>query len=176
MKSLVPGQFTSAAIRNAGGELEAQLSEGGNWQVKVRLAGENEWRLLCVGHLDGRVLAPSMPGTEQTPVRIGPLSIDFVRRRVRVDGVDPNLTAREFDLLALLASEPGRVYTKDELLRDIWGHPEGASTRTIDSHVSSVRCKLRQAGVEGFIVNYRGTGYKFCEGIAISGSASQHNP
>lgn len=166
MKSLVPGRFTTAVVRTGDGELEAQLSEGGHWQVKVRSAGEAEWRLLCVGHLDGRVLAPS-PTEAQAAVRIGPLSIDFERRRVEVDGVDQELRAREFDLLAMLASEPGRLFTKDELLFKVWGHPEGASTRTIDSHVSKIRCKLRQAGVEGFIVNYRGWGYKLCEGVAI---------
>ncbi|HXR30643.1 MAG TPA: helix-turn-helix domain-containing protein [Solirubrobacterales bacterium] len=73
----------------------------------------------------------------------------------------------KFDLLAMLASEPGRLFTKDELLFKVWGHPEGASTRTIDSRVSSIRCKLRRAGVEGFIVNYRGWGYKLCEGVSI---------
>lgn len=105
MKSLVPGRFTTAVVRTGDGELEAQLSEGGHWQVKVRSAGEAEWCLLCVGHLDGRVLAPS-PTEAQAAVKIGPLSIDFERRRVEVDGVDQELRAREFDLLAMLASEP----------------------------------------------------------------------
>jgi DNA-binding response OmpR family regulator len=167
VRSLVPGRFTSAVVRAEGGELEAQLSEGGHWQVKVRSAGEPEWRLLCVGHLDGRVLAPAPPAEAHAPVRVGPLSIDLVRRRVEVDGVDPNLRAREFDLLALLASEPGRLFRKEELLREVWGHPEGASTRTLESHVTGIRCKLRRIGLEGFIVNYRGVGYKLCEGVAL---------
>lgn len=168
MRSLIPGCFTSAVVRTEGGELEAQLSKGGHWQVRVRLAGESSWRLLCVGSLDGRVLAPSPQEADAAPVRIGPLEVDLAHRLVRVEGVDQELRAREFDLLAVLASEPGRVFTKDELLREIWGHPEGASTRTIDSHVSNIRCKLREAGIEGFIVNYRGMGYRFCEGIAHS--------
>lgn len=169
MKSLVPGRFTTAVVRTTDGELEAQLSEGGHWQIKVRASGEEEWRLLCVGHLDGRVLAPSptLATETQTPVKIGPLSIDWVARRVAVEGTDQDLSPREFDLLALLASEPGRLFSRDELLREVWGHQEGATTRTIDSHVSSIRCKLRRSGVEGFIVNYRGHGYKFCEGMAI---------
>jgi hypothetical protein len=69
MKSLVPGQFTTATVRAGGGELEAQLSQGGNWQIKVRLANEPEWRLLCVGHLDGRVLAPATPAEPEANVR-----------------------------------------------------------------------------------------------------------
>jgi DNA-binding response OmpR family regulator len=169
MKSLVPGCFTTAVVRTTEGELEAQLSEGGHWQVKVRSSGENEWRLLCVGHLDGRVLAPSatLAPETQEPVKIGPLSVDFVRRQVTADGTDPDLSPREFDLLALLASEPGRLFSKDEMLREVWGHPEGAITRTIEYHVSSIRRKLRSCGIEGFIVNYRGHGYKFCEGVAL---------
>jgi DNA-binding response OmpR family regulator len=169
MKSLVPGQFTTATVRAGGGELEAQLSQGGNWQIKVRLANEPEWRLLCIGHLDGRVLAPSAPAEPQAQVKIGPLSVDFVRRRIEVMGSEQSLRAREFDLLAVLASEPGRLFTKDELLMEVWGHPEGASrsTRTLDSHVSSIRCKLRRAGIDGFLINYRGVGFKLCEGVAI---------
>jgi DNA-binding response OmpR family regulator len=169
LRSLVPGQFTGAVVRAGGGELEAQLSQGGNWQVKVRFADEPEWRLLCVGNLDGRVLAPSVPAKPQARVKIGSLSIDFVRRQVEVKGKKQGLRAREFDLLAVLASEPGRLFTKDELLMEVWGHPTGASrsTRTLDSHVSSIRCKLRQAGIDGFLINYRGVGFKLCEGVAI---------
>ncbi len=102
VKRLVPGRFSSAIVRTDGGELEARLSEGGHWQVKVRSDGETEWRLLCIGYLDGQVLAPSPP----EPINIGPLSFDFVRRRVAVEGVDQPLRPREFDLLA---SEPDRL-------------------------------------------------------------------
>lgn len=166
MRSLVPGRFASAIVRTDGGELEARLSDGGNWQIKVRWADEAEWRLLCMGHLDGRALAPSPP-EPPAAIKLGRLSFDFVRRRVAVDGVDQPLRPREFDLLALLASEPDRLFTKDELLREVWEYPEGVSTRTLETHVSNARCKLRRAGVEGLIVNFRGVGYKFCEGAAI---------
>lgn len=167
MRSLVPGRFASAIVRTDGGELEARLSDGGNWQINVRWAGEAEWRLLCMGHLDGRALAPSPP-EPPAPITIGPLSFDFVRRRVTVEGVDQPLRPREFDLLALLASEPDRLFTKKELLHEVWEYPEGVSTRTLETHVTNTRRKLRQAGLEGFIVNRRGVGYKFCEGETIS--------
>jgi DNA-binding response OmpR family regulator len=106
--------------------------------------------------------------------------VDFVRRQVAVEGVDQPLRPREFDLLALLASEPDRLFTKDELLREVWEYPEGVSTRTLETHISNARRKLRRAGVEGIIVNYRGVGYKFCNGAAIDGevvrdSASNEN-
>jgi DNA-binding response OmpR family regulator len=172
-RSLVPGRFNSAVVRADLGELEARLSDGGHWQVKVRAVGEAEWRLLCVGDLGGQVLAPTPPDPPAT-INIGPLSIDFVRRRVAVEGVDQPLRPREFDLLALLAAEPTRLFTKEEILCEVWGYPEGAgaSTRTIESHISAARCKLRQAGVEGIIVNYRGVGYKFCDGAAIDVGSS----
>jgi DNA-binding response OmpR family regulator len=166
MRSLIPGRFTSAVVRNDSGELEARLSDGGNWQVKVRLTEEDEWNLLCVGHIDGRVLAPSPP-EPPAPIRVGPLLFDFARRQVVVEGVDQPLRPREFELLALLASEPDRLFTKEELLSEIWEYPEGVSTRTLETHVNNTRRKLRQAGLEGFIVNRRGVGYKFCEGAAI---------
>src|SRR4029077_8980248 len=174
MRSLVPGRFSSAVVRaDDGGELEARLSDGGTWQVKVRAAGENEWRLLCLGHLDGRVLAPS-PADPPAPINIGPLSIDFVQRRVAVEGVDQPLTRREFDLLALLASEPDRLFTKDEILRQVWEYPEGVSTRTLETHVSNARCKLRRAGLNDLIVNHRGLGYKFCNGEGDLRSGGGH--
>jgi DNA-binding response OmpR family regulator len=153
-------------VRTDGGELEARLSEGGHWQVKVRSAGETDWRLLCIGYLDGQVLAPSPP-EPPAPINIGPLSFDFVRRRVAVEGVEQPLRPREFDLLARLASEPDRLFTKEELLHEVWAYPDGVSTRTLESHVNNTRRKLRQAGLDGFIVNYRGVGYKFCEGVEI---------
>ncbi|MGN6256083.1 MAG: helix-turn-helix domain-containing protein [Solirubrobacterales bacterium] len=85
-----------------------------------------------------------------------------------MEGVDQPLRPREFDLLALLASEPDRLFTKKELLHEVWEYPEGVSTRTLETHVTNTRRKLRQAGLEGFIVNRRGVGYKFCEGETIS--------
>lgn len=77
MRSLIPGRVASAVVRTDGGELEARLSDGGHWQIQVRSAGEAEWRLLCVGYLDGQVLAPS-PSEPPAPINIGPLSFDFV--------------------------------------------------------------------------------------------------
>jgi HAD superfamily hydrolase (TIGR01509 family) len=117
-RSLVPGRFASAVVRTDGGELEARLSDGGNWQIKVRWADEAEWRLLCMGHLDGRALAPSPP-EPPAPINIGPFSFDFVRRRVAIEGVDQPLRPREFDLLSLLAAEPDRLFTKKELGRKL---------------------------------------------------------
>jgi DNA-binding response OmpR family regulator len=73
---------------------------------------------------------------------VGPLHIDPARREVRLDGTLVHLTPTEFDLLACLAAEPGTVLTRERLLADVWDWPDAAGTRTVDSHVRSLRGKL----------------------------------
>lgn len=163
MKPIVPGRFSCASISTACGELEARFSDGGMWQLKGRHDSEAEWRLLCTGNVDGSVFAP--PREEDRPaIRFGPLTIDFAGRRAHVKGAVAPLTAREFDLLAALAEDPGRLVTKRQLLNALWGHTTAGSSRTLESHASRVRCKLRRVGADGFIVNYRDIGYKLWEG------------
>lgn len=155
---LVPGRFSSAAINIGDGELEVRLSDGGNWQVKVRFADREDWRLLCRGHIDGTIFETATPDDEG-PVTVGPLRVDPAARSVEVRGAPVRLAAREFELVALLATDPGRVFLKKELLREIWGR-QGGAIRTLDSHASRTRCKLRDAGADGFIVNCHTHGYR----------------
>lgn len=159
---LVPGRFSSAAIGIGDGELELRLSDGGNWQVKVRSTDEEDWRLLCRGHVDGSIFEAGTP-TNRKPVTVGPLMVDPAARRVAVRGKEVRLAAHEFELIALLATEPHRVFTKQELMREIWGSEGGGAIRTLDSHASRARNKLRKAGAEGFIVNCWRVGYSLCE-------------
>jgi len=159
---LVPGRFSSAAINIGEGALEVRLSDGGNWQVKVKMAEGADWRLLCRGHIDGTIFETA--ATDEGPITVGPLGVDPAARRVEVRGAPVRLTAREYELVALLATDPGRVFTKDELMRELWGSRGRGSLRTLDSHASRVRNKLRKAGAEGFIVNCWRVGYKLCEG------------
>jgi DNA-binding response OmpR family regulator len=161
-RRLNPGQFTSARICTDAGHVEVSLSDGGNWQIKARFPGEDDWRFLCSGDLEGRVFVP--PAADEAPICFGPLRLDIPARRLEVEGSVVSLTAREFDFLAALASDPGRVFKKEELLRDIWGHPDTNSVRSLDAHAYRIRCKLREAGVEGFVINYRGVGYRLAEG------------
>jgi DNA-binding response OmpR family regulator len=156
---LVPGRFSSAAIGIGDGEVEVRLSDGGNWLVKVRSTDGEHWRMLCRGHIDGTIFETAT--ADQGPVTVGPLRIDPAARCVKVHGAPVRLTAREFELVALLATDPGRVFTKDELLREVWGR-RGGSRRTLDSHASRARCKLREAGAEGYIVNCHSRGYMLC--------------
>ena len=82
---------------------------------------------------------PSPPGER---LAIGPLEIDPAGRRVRVDGAEVHLTPTEFDLLALLAARPGVVYSREQLLAEVWGWRDGSGQRTVDSHVRGLRRKL----------------------------------
>jgi len=162
---LVPGRFSSAAINIGGGELEVRLSDGGNWRVKVRRRGEDGWRVLCRGHLDGSIFEAGLTD-DREPVAVGPLTVDPASRRVDVNGAEAPLTAGEFDLVALLATEAERVFTKPELLRELWGVAGQSKVRALDSRASRARCKLREAGADGFVVNCRERGYRLWEGDA----------
>jgi DNA-binding response OmpR family regulator len=94
-------------------------------------------------------------------VDAGPLSIDLRSRQVRVGDVAVRLAGREFELAAKLASDPRRVFTKTELLRDVWGiRASGIRTRTVDSHACRLRRKLEAAGAENVVVNLWGKGYR----------------
>ena len=97
-------------------------------------------------------------------LEVGELVVDRRARQVRVHGVPVSLAAREFDLAAGLARDPHRVFTKEELLRDVWGYGGRLVTRTVDSHASRLRRKLCAAGAElPYVVNVWGRGYRLME-------------
>lgn len=90
-----------------------------------------------------------------------PVRIDTRTRDVRVDGRRVLLAQKEYELLLCLAREPERVFTKSELLRDVWSYRLDGRTRTLDSHVSRLRRKLRDAGAPFDLVeNVWGVGYR----------------
>ena len=96
-------------------------------------------------------------------VRVGDLELDAAARTARLRGAPVALSQKEFALLRMLASEPVRVFTKDELLRQVWGFRHMGTTRTLDSHACRLRRKL---GVHGdrFVVNVWGVGYRLVDG------------
>ncbi len=95
-------------------------------------------------------------------IAVGELAIDRAARRVSVDGVAVPLAAKEYELLVKLASEPARVFTKEELLREVWGFRSLGRTRTLDSHASRLRRKLAAAGGD-FVRNVWGVGYSLVD-------------
>ncbi|MGH2983776.1 MAG: response regulator transcription factor [Solirubrobacterales bacterium] len=102
-------------------------------------------------------------GHRAGPLRVGELVVDPVTREVRVGEREVELANKEFALLRALASEPRRVFTKDELLRDVWGFRSMGRTRTLDSHASRLRRKLDPDGVR-YVFNTWGVGYRLIEG------------
>jgi DNA-binding response OmpR family regulator len=97
------------------------------------------------------------------PLRVGELVIDPATRSVRVGDRSVELANKEFALLRALASEPTRVFTKQELLRDVWGFRSLGRTRTLDSHASRLRRKLDPEHAR-FVVNCWGVGYRLIDG------------
>ncbi len=97
------------------------------------------------------------------PLRVGELIIDPVRREVRVGGEEVRLANKEFELLRALASEPRRVFTKRELLEDVWGFRTLGRTRTLDSHASRLRRKLDPDNAR-WVKNVWGVGYRLVGG------------
>jgi DNA-binding response OmpR family regulator len=93
----------------------------------------------------------------------GELVVDRRTRRVSVRETLVGLSAKEFELLAWLAAEPYRVFTKEELLREVWGFRALGRTRTLESHASRLRKKLRVNGEERYVVNVWGVGYRLLE-------------
>jgi len=97
------------------------------------------------------------------PRRIGDLFIDPSRREVRVGDRQVRLANKEFTLLRALAADPHRVFTKDELLRDVWGFRSMGRTRTLDSHASRLRRKL-DPDTGRYVLNCWGVGYRLLDG------------
>jgi DNA-binding response OmpR family regulator len=97
-------------------------------------------------------------------LRVRGLDIDPVSRDVCLDGEPVVLSQKEFALLLTLARDPTRVFTKHELLRDVWGFRSPGTTRTLDSHA----CRLRRKLGTGFVVNVWGVGYRLVDGAAAS--------
>lgn len=113
----------------------------------------------------GAVLQRARGRRKLGAMQVGGLRIDPASRDVLLAGRKIELSAKEFQLLCALASEPTRVFTKEELLRDVWGYQLMGSTRTLDSHASRLRRKLGDSG-RRWIVNVWGVGYRLTDGAA----------
>jgi DNA-binding response OmpR family regulator len=103
------------------------------------------------------VMRRARPGTDRSRIRVGELEID-VRGRLASLGDQPlSLTTKEFDLLALLASEPGAVVSRQRILREVWDTEWFGPTKTVDVHVASLRKKLSDPA---WIETVRGIGLR----------------
>jgi two-component system alkaline phosphatase synthesis response regulator PhoP len=95
-------------------------------------------------------------------IKIGNLVIDIEKHEVLVDGEKQEFTPKEFDLLKLLASNPGKVFSREYLLENIWGYDYLGDTRTVDVHIRHLRQKVeKESDRPVYIETVRGIGYKF---------------
>jgi DNA-binding response OmpR family regulator len=109
-----------------------------------------------VARVKSVVRRASLVTADEKPLELGDVVVDLVTRRVTVGGEPVALTATEFDLLAYLMRHPGRVYSREQLLSEVWGYAAVVGTRTVDVHVAQVRGKL---GDRSPIRTVRGVGY-----------------
>ncbi len=105
----------------------------------------------------------------------GELTVDVGGYTARLKGRPLDLTYKEFELLKYLMQHPGRVYTRDQLLQEVWGFDYYGGTRTVDVHVRRLRAKLG-AEHEQFIGTVRNVGYRFDPPAPKAGAASQESP
>jgi DNA-binding response OmpR family regulator len=96
------------------------------------------------------------------PIKAGQLEIDFERRATTVRGEPVKLTYVEFEILAALASAPGRVYSREALLENVWGDSTYRDPRTVDVHIRHLREKIEaDAKQPEYLFTVRGVGYRF---------------
>lgn len=167
-KDLVGARSLTQLLKATGlsAPLVLVLTEGGmaavaaNWladDVVLDTAGpaEVEARLRLV-------IARSAAASEETSTEIhaSGVVIDEASYTARVGGEPLNLTYKEFELLKYLAQHPGRVFTRDQLLHEVWGYDYYGGTRTVDVHVRRLRAKLG-ADHEQLIGTVRNVGYRF---------------
>lgn len=108
------------------------------------------------------------PGSERhelgAPIRVGEVRIDPSRHEVEVRGEAVDMPLKEFDLLVALASNAGRVLTRDQLIDQVWGHDYVGDTKTLDVHIKRLRNKVEaEPSNPVLIVTIRGLGYKFSD-------------
>lgn len=108
------------------------------------------------------LIAQAAQPSKEKPISLGGVQIDAARRTVKRDGTDIPLTFKEFELLHFLASRPGRVFSRDELLEAVWEYSGYGYEPVVTSFISRLRSKLETDASEPvYIVTVRGAGYKF---------------
>ena len=106
------------------------------------------------------VVHQQLHGDEQTEIRQGDVVIDEATYTAKIRGNSLDLTFKEFELLKFLAQHPGRVFTRAQLLQEIWGYDYFGGTRTVDVHIRRLRSKLGPE-FESIIGTVRNVGYRF---------------
>lgn len=136
------------------GGLAAISAEWGASDIVIEGAGPAE--------LDARIrlaITKSQQFDRNDKIHASGIVIDEASYSAKVHGRPLDLTYKEFELLRFLAQHPGRVFTRDQLLSEVWGYDYFGGTRTVDVHIRRLRAKL--GDLEGFIGTVRNVGYRF---------------
>lgn len=97
-------------------------------------------------------------------ITLGDLEIDLIKQKVVIKGREVSLTSKQYALLSFLASNPGRVYSREQLLEEVWGHDYESDLRTVDVHIRHLREKIEERPADPrYILTVWGAGYKFRE-------------
>jgi DNA-binding response OmpR family regulator len=108
----------------------------------------------------------SASSISDTPIRVGGLEIDIDKRKVMLNEQRVDLTLREFDLIALLASNPGKSYSRKKLLNLVWGYDFEGYEHTVNSHINRLRGKIEEdISNPKYILTSWGVGYRFNEDL-----------
>jgi len=119
----------------------------------------------------GETVSSNGNGAEGS-IRIGELTVDFEKRSVQLDKTKVALTVTEFELLAFFASRPGRAYSREELLRYVWGYEYRGYENTVNVHINRLRSKIEpDPSNPTYILTIRGVGYRFAEASELEGGA-----
>ncbi len=103
---------------------------------------------------------------QKKQIQIGKLQIDLLQHRVRLEGKEINLTSKEFALLSFLAVNAGNVYSREQLLEQVWGYDYYGDVRTVDVHIRHLREKIEADPANpDFVITVWGTGYKLREDL-----------
>lgn len=135
------------------GTVKLILDSDGSWTVHANSDTTPNWHVAAQGHIDDDLGVPS----EHRYLKQGVLTIDTQTRDVDVAGKKIELTNYQYLLLATLTSDPTRVFTKQELLKNIWGIDVPLRTRTLDSTASRLRGRI---DLPGYVINCWGVGYR----------------
>ncbi len=115
-------------------------------------------------------MAAEQAAPDWKPIVVEDLSIDREKRRVLVNGTPVDLTAKEYELLVHFAGHPGRVYTRGQILDQVWGYGEGTYEHTVNSHINRLRAKIESDPSQPrFIQTVWGVGYRFFDPSVAAG-------
>ncbi len=146
--------------------------DGGEVARRIRVGAEERKVTLLSGGADDYIVKPFHPaellariqvqlrhreGGEQ--VTIGELEVHLSKRQVFYGGQEVRLSPKEFELLSLLCSRPGKVFSRVEIEEHLWGRSLERDSNVVDVHVANLRSKLRESGAYGYLRTVRGVGY-----------------